>query len=120
MTPTMIEGGIKSNSVPEMCRITCDVRTLPHQDDGYTRSELEGILEGIDGVANRHRLHGGTRTAQSLRRTLLSGFSEATSLSLDQAGPELDTFDFDGVYGFEVPASAGDGHLWVQRIAPGG
>ena len=50
LTPTMIEGGIKSNSVPEMCRITCDVRTLPHQDDGYTRSELEGILEGINGV----------------------------------------------------------------------
>ena len=50
LTPTMIEGGIKSNSVPEMCRITCDVRTLPHQDDGYTRQELEGILQGIDGV----------------------------------------------------------------------
>ncbi len=50
LTPTMIEGGIKSNSVPEMCRITCDVRTLPHQDDAYTRKELEGILEGIEGV----------------------------------------------------------------------
>ncbi len=50
LTPTMISGGIKSNSVPEMCRITCDVRTLPHQDDAYTRSQLDEILQGIDGV----------------------------------------------------------------------
>ena len=83
LTPTMIEGGIKSNSVPEMCRITCDVRTLPHQDDGYTRSELEGILEGIEGVAididymavpNSSEFE--TDFAQRIR--------EATSLSLDR------------------------------------
>ena len=29
LTPTMISGGIKSNSVPESIRLTCDVRTLP-------------------------------------------------------------------------------------------
>ena len=28
---SMIEGGVKSNSVAEKCLITCDVRTLPHQ-----------------------------------------------------------------------------------------
>ena len=27
--PTMVRGGIKSNSVPESIRLTCDVRTLP-------------------------------------------------------------------------------------------
>ena len=50
ITPTMIQGGIKSNSVPESVRLTCDVRTLPHQDEAYVRTELEKILEGIPGV----------------------------------------------------------------------
>ena len=50
LTPTMITGGIKSNSVPEQIRLTCDVRTLPHQSDDYLRQELDKILEGIEGV----------------------------------------------------------------------
>ena len=50
ITPTMIQGGIKSNSVPEQIRLTCDVRTLPHQSDDYLRKELDKILEGIEGV----------------------------------------------------------------------
>ena len=51
LTPTMIQGGIKSNSVPEVIRLTCDVRTLPHQDDQYVRSQLDQLLEGIPGVS---------------------------------------------------------------------
>lgn len=47
LTPTMISGGIKSNSVPETIRLTCDVRTLPHQSDDYLRRQLDAILEGI-------------------------------------------------------------------------
>ncbi len=47
LTPTMISGGIKSNSVPETIRLTCDVRTLPHQSDDYLREQLDAILEGI-------------------------------------------------------------------------
>ena len=47
LTPTMIAGGIKSNSVPETIRLTCDVRTLPHQSDDYLREQLDSILEGI-------------------------------------------------------------------------
>ena len=47
LTPTMITGGIKSNSVPETIRLTCDVRTLPHQSDDYLREQLDSILEGI-------------------------------------------------------------------------
>ena len=50
ITPTMIQGGIKSNSVPETVRLTCDIRTLPHQDETYVRQELAKILEGIEGV----------------------------------------------------------------------
>ena len=50
LTPTIINGGIKSNSVPESINITCDVRTLPHQDDVYVRDELSKLLDGIPGV----------------------------------------------------------------------
>ena len=50
LTPTIVRGGIKSNSVPESIRLTCDVRTLPHQDEEYVRSELTKVLEGIPGV----------------------------------------------------------------------
>ena len=50
VTPTMVKGGIKSNSVPEHIRLTCDVRTLPHQDENYLRQELDTILKDIPGV----------------------------------------------------------------------
>jgi len=50
LTPTMISGGIKSNSVPETCHLTCDVRTLPHQDDIYVKGELEKLFKGLENV----------------------------------------------------------------------
>lgn len=50
LTPTMLKGGIKSNSVPESIELTCDVRTLPFQDDAYVRRELDRVLEDIPGV----------------------------------------------------------------------
>ena len=50
LTPTMIRGGIKSNSVPESIRLTCDVRTLPHQDERYVREQVQQVLEGIPGI----------------------------------------------------------------------
>ena len=51
LTPTMVRGGIKSNSVPESIRLTCDVRTLPHQDDDYVRQQLDEVLVDIPGVS---------------------------------------------------------------------
>ncbi|MCH8235843.1 MAG: M20/M25/M40 family metallo-hydrolase, partial [Chloroflexi bacterium] len=50
LTPTMISGGIKSNSVPEVFELTCDVRTLPFQDEAYVRSQLDKVLDGIPDV----------------------------------------------------------------------
>jgi acetylornithine deacetylase/succinyl-diaminopimelate desuccinylase-like protein len=47
---TMIHGGVKSNSIAETCRITCDVRTLPWQDEAYVARELDKMLEGLDNV----------------------------------------------------------------------
>jgi acetylornithine deacetylase/succinyl-diaminopimelate desuccinylase-like protein len=50
LVASMIEGGVKSNSVAENCLITCDVRSLPHQDSAYVQSEIEKIVDGLDGV----------------------------------------------------------------------
>lgn len=47
---TMIRAGVKSNSIAETCRITCDVRTLPWQDDAYVARELDKMLDGLDNV----------------------------------------------------------------------
>jgi acetylornithine deacetylase/succinyl-diaminopimelate desuccinylase-like protein len=51
LTPTMMFGGVKSNSVPASCRLVCDVRTLPHQDEAYVRRQIDEMLAGIDGVS---------------------------------------------------------------------
>jgi acetylornithine deacetylase/succinyl-diaminopimelate desuccinylase-like protein len=50
LVATMIDAGVKSNSVAETCTITCDVRTLPHQDEDYLRAQLTQLFEGLDGV----------------------------------------------------------------------
>jgi len=47
---SMINAGVKSNSVAEKCQITCDVRTLPHQSPRYVQQEMERLLSGIPGV----------------------------------------------------------------------
>ena len=51
ITPTMLTGGIKSNSVPESVRLTCDVRSLPHQNEEYVSDQLHNILDSIEGVS---------------------------------------------------------------------
>jgi acetylornithine deacetylase/succinyl-diaminopimelate desuccinylase-like protein len=48
MTPTMLEAGVKSNSIPDRASLTCDVRALPGQDDEFVRQELGHILSGLD------------------------------------------------------------------------
>ena len=50
LTPTIVSGGVKSNSVPETIRLTCDVRTLPHQDMEYVQAQLAQVLDGIPNV----------------------------------------------------------------------
>jgi len=48
VTPTLIGGGVKSNSVPDFCRLTCDVRALPHQGPSYVEEHVRGLLAGAD------------------------------------------------------------------------
>lgn len=51
LVASMINAGIKSNSVAESCTIKCDVRTLPHQDEGYVRDQLTRLFAGLEGVS---------------------------------------------------------------------
>lgn len=49
-TPTMVSGGIKSNSVPESIELVCDVRTLPFQTEEYVRQQIEATIGDVEGV----------------------------------------------------------------------
>src|SRR5579859_561341 len=48
VTPTMLQAGVKSNSIPDRAAVVCDVRALPGQDDAFVKRELEHLLEGLD------------------------------------------------------------------------
>jgi acetylornithine deacetylase/succinyl-diaminopimelate desuccinylase-like protein len=47
---SMIKAGVKSNSVAETALVTCDVRTLPWQDEAYVARQLDQILDGLSDV----------------------------------------------------------------------
>ena len=81
LTPTMITGGIKSNSVPEQIRLTCDVRTLPHQSDDYLRKELDKILEGIEGVEYEID-YMAVPSSSDIDTELMAGLKKATERAL--------------------------------------
>jgi acetylornithine deacetylase/succinyl-diaminopimelate desuccinylase-like protein len=51
IAPTMISGGMKSNSIPPLADLVCDIRTLPHQDQVYVESEIAKLTRGITGVS---------------------------------------------------------------------
>lgn len=51
IAPTMASAGVKSNSIPALASLTCDIRILPHQDEAYVRRELEKIMKGIEGAS---------------------------------------------------------------------
>ena len=88
LTPTMITGGIKSNSVPEQIRLTCDVRTLPHQSDDYLRKELDKILEGIEGVEYEID-YMAVPNSSDFDTELMAGLKKATERALGRDGVQF-------------------------------
>ncbi len=50
IAPSLIEGGVKSNSVPDYARLVCDVRTLPGNEREYVEQVIRGITQGLEGV----------------------------------------------------------------------
>ena len=51
ITPTIIKGGIKSNSVPENIQLVLDVRSLPHQNESDVKEQLDKIFSNIEGLS---------------------------------------------------------------------
>jgi carboxypeptidase PM20D1 len=45
--PTIVRGGVKSNSIPDQCEVVCDFRTLPHHDRGYVLRYLKARTKGL-------------------------------------------------------------------------
>lgn len=50
LVASMINAGVKSNSVAETALITCDVRSLPHHTTDYVHNEIVKLLDGLSGV----------------------------------------------------------------------
>ena len=50
VVPTMLHAGIKSNSIPSTCTITCDVRTLPGYDTAAVVAYIEEMLVDLPWV----------------------------------------------------------------------
>lgn len=76
ITPTMLDAGVKSNSIPDRASLVCDVRTLPGQDDRYLRQELEHLCEGhgveidIDYTSVPNATEAGTQFMELCRQSL--------------------------------------------------
>jgi acetylornithine deacetylase/succinyl-diaminopimelate desuccinylase-like protein len=51
LVPTMIKGGIKSNSIAERVTIVCDIRSMPRQDGDAVQRELTSLLGDLPGVS---------------------------------------------------------------------
>ena len=112
VTPTIIKGGIKSNSVPESVRLTCDVRTLPHQDDKYVAQELAKILEHVPGVDFQID-YMAIPNASSFETPLARSIKSSTARILGTGQYRLGTCHKQRVYRFPVYPCPGRDNLRV-------
>ena len=107
ISATMIEGGIKSNSIPSKCMITCDVRTLYHQDEAYLRGELDKILAGIPDVDYDIDYMAIPSMAPLQHRVCGQG-EGCDGAVAGRIGGGVDTDVHDGIHGLPVHEAAGD------------
>jgi acetylornithine deacetylase/succinyl-diaminopimelate desuccinylase-like protein len=88
---SMIEAGVKSNSIAERCHVTCDIRTLPWQDADYIRGEFTHILDGLDFVDFEVRTTA-VSSASPLDDPCVAAMQEATRIVLRRYGYEKFAF----------------------------
>jgi len=81
VTPTLIAGGVKSNSVPDACRLTCDVRALPHQGPSYVEHEVRALL----GEADVRVDHTALANTSPATETLVAALSDALHRNLGRS-----------------------------------
>jgi acetylornithine deacetylase/succinyl-diaminopimelate desuccinylase-like protein len=84
LTPTMVSGGVKSNQIPNRCRLTCDVRTLPHQDEEYVRQQVTGILDGVVSVEDIQLNYTARPSASEYDTPFAREVKRATRIALDR------------------------------------
>ena len=117
LTPTIVHGGIKSNSVPEAIRLTCDVRTLaapgrrlPEETAGPSpaRHTWDFLRDRLHGGAQLLRLRYCIRRADTRR----IGQGAGTGRRADGAGHQH------RLHRFAVHQAAGHRHLRILRHAP--
>jgi acetylornithine deacetylase/succinyl-diaminopimelate desuccinylase-like protein len=84
IAPTMVNAGIKSNSIPAAATLVCDIRSLPHQDEAYVRAELEKLAVGIDGVDLRLDVTA-VSNASPFDTEFVARIEEATQLALGRS-----------------------------------
>ncbi len=54
VSPNTIQGGIKTNIVPDACEADLDTRLLPGQDKEYILKEFEKIFKGVDAAVTQY------------------------------------------------------------------
>jgi acetylornithine deacetylase/succinyl-diaminopimelate desuccinylase-like protein len=94
ITPTVLEAGVKTNSIPDRARLVCDVRALPGQDEAAVREELAHLLRGLD-------------VAVEVEQTAVSNASPADTPFTRQMGQALG-----------VALGSGSGEAADFRMAP--
>jgi acetylornithine deacetylase/succinyl-diaminopimelate desuccinylase-like protein len=82
IVPTMTAAGYKSNVIPEMASLVCDVRTLSHQSGDYVKAEIESILGDL--VRREVRIISSVPASRSL---VDPHFMKAISDSLSRISP---------------------------------
>jgi succinyl-diaminopimelate desuccinylase len=48
ISPNVISGGVKTNVVPDVCRLQIDIRTVPGQDHGEILNDLQTLTKEIE------------------------------------------------------------------------
>lgn len=96
---SMIQAGVKSNSIAERATVVCDVRTLPSQDADYIAQEFAHILDGLTNVEFEVRTTA-VSNASPQDDPCVAAFQEATRLVLRRYGYDRVTFIPTLTFGF--------------------
>jgi len=76
VSPNVIEGGSKTNVVPDLCRTSVDVRILPGQDEGYVLAELRRCVGGEIGIELENYIAPSFSSSQSQYYQLIKQVTE--------------------------------------------
>lgn len=83
VTPTVITGGTKSNSIPDSSSLICDIRTLPDHSETYVQEQMAKILEGLEDITFEldHTAVSGSSPPDS---SFVSHIKKATEIAMDR------------------------------------